>query len=122
MSQNKLMPPRFLLEKVVGQCEDIAKQTPTESPFTQPFKSFPKTIPDTDQTRLKEKGMAAIRDQVLPAYRALQNMCVKITSAGRTEARAWALPNGEDYYAFRVKESTTTILLQTRFISWDWHK
>ena len=29
---------------------------------------------------------------------------------GRTEVGAWALPNGDDYYAFRVKESTTADL------------
>ena len=34
---DQLMPPRFLLEKVAGQCDDIAKQKPIESPFAQPF-------------------------------------------------------------------------------------
>ncbi len=108
---DKLMPPRFLLEKVAGQCDDIAKQKPIDSPFTQPFKSFPKTIPETEQARLKEKGMAAIRDQVLPAYAHFAKYVREdYLPHGRTEAGAWALPNGDDYYAFRVKESTTTDL------------
>src|SRR5215467_2110340 len=32
-----LMPPAFLLEKVVGQAEGIAKSKPEESPFAQPL-------------------------------------------------------------------------------------
>ncbi len=108
---DQLMPPRFLLEKVAGQCDDIAKQKPVESPFAQPFRRYPKTIPDAAQSRLNEKGMAAIRDEVLPAYaRFAKYVREDYLPHGRTEVGAWALPNGDDYYAFRVKESTTTDL------------
>jgi uncharacterized protein (DUF885 family) len=106
-----LMPPRILLEKVVEQANGIATKTPDASPFAQPFDKFPDSISAADQKRLREQGLAAIRDSVIPAY-------VKFTTfvreeyapKGRAEPGVWSLPNGPEYYAFRVKESTTTNL------------
>ncbi len=106
-----LMPPRILLEKVVEQCNGLATKAPEDSPFAQPFAKFPDSIPAADRKRLREQGLAAIRESVLPTY-------VKFTSfvrdeyapKGRTEPGIWALPDGPERYAFRVKESTTTNL------------
>jgi uncharacterized protein (DUF885 family) len=106
-----LMPPRILLEKVVEQANGLASNTPEASPFAEPFAKFPDSIPAADQKRLREQGLAAIREAVLPAY-------VKFTTfvreeyvpKGRAEPGVWSLPNGPEFYAFRVKESTTTNL------------
>jgi uncharacterized protein (DUF885 family) len=106
-----LMPPRILLEKVVEQANGLATKVPEASPFAQPFNKFPDSISATEQKRLREQGLAAIRESVLPAY-------VKFTTfvreeyapKGRAEPGVWSLPDGADRYAFRVKESTTTNL------------
>jgi len=106
-----LMPPRILLEQVVGQSSKIAAKSPEDTPFAEPFGKFPKEIPDADQKRLREQGLAAIRESVLPAY-------VKFTAfvrdeyapKGRAEPGVWSLPDGSERYAFGVKESTTTNL------------
>jgi uncharacterized protein (DUF885 family) len=107
----KLMPPRFLLEKVAEQANGIATQVPSESPFAQPFKSFPKSISEADQARLREQGIAAIREAVLPAYSHFAKFVrADYVPHGRTEVGVWSLPDGDNYYAFRVKKSTTTDL------------
>ena len=106
-----LMPPRILLEKVVEQANGLATKAPDASPFAQPFGKFPGSISADDQKRLREQGLAAIRESVLPAY-------VKFTTfvredyapKGRTNPGVWSLPDGPERYAFRVKESTTTDL------------
>jgi len=106
-----LMPPRILLEKVVTQADGLATKAPDAMPFAQPFAKFPDSISAADQKRLREQGLAAIRESVLPAY-------VKFTSfvrdeyapKGRTDPGVWSLPDGPERYAFRVKESTTTNL------------
>ncbi|HMD15564.1 MAG TPA: DUF885 family protein [Terriglobales bacterium] len=106
-----LMPPKILLEKVVTQANGIATTPADQSPFTHPFEKFPDAIPEADRKRLREAGLAAVKDSVLPAY-------VKFTAfvrdeyapKGRTEPGAWSLPDGSAWYAFRVKESTTTTL------------
>jgi len=104
-----LMPPKFLLEKVVEQTETIALQAPEKTPFAQPFAKLPASFSDADKIRLKAAGIAAIGNQVLPAY-AKFGKFVKDDYApnGRTEIGIWALPNGNAIYAFMVKQSTTT--------------
>jgi uncharacterized protein (DUF885 family) len=106
-----LMPPRILLEKVVDQANGLATKTPEATPFAEPFAKLPESISAAEQKRLREQGLAAIRDYVLPAY-------VKFTTfvreeyapKGRTDPGVWSLPDGPERYAFRVKQSTTTNL------------
>ena len=106
-----LMPPKILLEQVVTQANGIAMTPAEKSPFAHPFDKFPDGVPEADRKRLREAGLAAIRDSVIPAY-------VKFTAfvrdeyapKGRTEPGVWALPDGPERYAFRVKQSTTTDL------------
>jgi uncharacterized protein (DUF885 family) len=108
---DKLMKPRFLLEKVVDQCNVLASQDARKSPFAQPFFSFPKSISESDQKRLRNAGLAAIRDSVLPAYARFTTFVRnKYVPKGRTEPGIWSLPNGEAYYTFLIKQSTTTDL------------
>jgi uncharacterized protein (DUF885 family) len=105
------MQPKILLEKVVTQGNGIATTPADQSPFIHPFDKFPDAIPEADRKRLREAGLAAIKDSVIPAY-------VKFTAfvrdeyapKGRSEPGAWSLPDGDAWYAFRVKESTTTSL------------
>ena len=104
-------PPKILLEKVVTQSNGIATTPADKSPFAHPFEKFPDAISEADRKRLREAGLAAIQDSLLPAY-------VKFTAfvkdeyapKGRPEPGAWSLPDGDAWYAFRVKESTTTNL------------
>ena len=106
-----LMPPKILLEKVVTQANGLATTPAEQSPFAHPFDKFPDAVPEADRKRLREAGLAAIRDSIIPAY-------VKFTSfvrdeyapKGRAEPGVWSLPDGPERYAFRVKESTTTNL------------
>ncbi len=106
-----LMPPKILLEKVVTQANGLASTPADQSPFSHPFEKFPDAISEADRKRLREAGLAAVKDSVLPAY-------VKFTAfvrdeyapKGRSEPGAWSLPEGSAWYAFRVKESTTTSL------------
>jgi uncharacterized protein (DUF885 family) len=105
------MPPRFLLEKVVDQANGIATQAPDKSPFAHPFFDFPKDMPAADQKQLREQGVAAIRDSMLPAYAKFTKFVRdEYAPKGRTEPGIWALPDGDAFYAARVKESTTTSL------------
>jgi len=106
-----LLPPKLLLEKVVDQARGLGTQKPEDSPFAGPFAKFPDSVPAADQKRLREAGLAAVRDSVLPSY-------VKFTAfvkdeyapKGRLDPGIWALPDGVARYDFRIKESTTTNL------------
>ncbi len=88
-----LMPPRFLLEKVVTQTEGIANQKPEESPFAQPLANFPKEISAADQERIRRDTTAAIRDLVLPTYvKFAKFLKEEYVPKGRTEVGVWSQP------------------------------
>ena len=105
------VPPRYLLEKVLVRVNALLAQKPDDSPFARPLKKFPASIPAADQTRIHDELLAAITKQVYPAYqRFAKFLQAQYIPAGRTEPGVWALPEGDEYYAFRVKQSTTTEL------------
>jgi len=106
-----LMPPKILLEKVVTQANGLATTPAEQSPFVHPFDKFPDAIPEADRKRLREAGLAAVRDSVIPAYfKFTVFVRDEYAPKGRSEPGAWALPDGAAWYAFRVKQSTTTNL------------
>jgi uncharacterized protein (DUF885 family) len=105
------VPPKILLEKVLQQTQTLAAQKPEDSPFARPLTKFPAGIPAADQARIRKDLLAAIATDVLPAYMRFGHF-VQSTyiPAGRANPGAWSLPNGDAYYAFLVKQSTTTDL------------
>jgi len=108
---DNLMPPKFILEKVAAQSENLAHDTPAKSPFSQPFSKFSDSIPAADQKRLQDAGIKAVRDAVLPAYvRFTKFIKEEYAPHGRTEPGVWSLPDGDAYYTYLVRTSTTTSL------------
>jgi uncharacterized protein (DUF885 family) len=104
-----LMPPKFLLEKVVDQTNGIATLPPDKTPFAQPLNNFPANFSEADKTRLKTAGLAAIKDDALPAYSKFATFVKdEYVPKGRTEVGVWSLPNGDAIYTFQVRQSTTT--------------
>ncbi len=70
-----LMPPKILLEQVVTQANGIATTPAEKSPFAHPFDKFPDGVPEADRKRLREAGLAAIRDSVIPGLRQVHRLC-----------------------------------------------
>jgi uncharacterized protein (DUF885 family) len=104
-------PPAYLMEKVLAQVNDIANQKPEDGPFATPVKKFPAAISATQQARIKQEVLAAITGQVAPAYvRFGKFLKSQYIPSGRSDPGLWALPDGEAYYLFLVKQSTTTDL------------
>jgi uncharacterized protein (DUF885 family) len=109
--RDRLMPPKFLLEKVVKQAEGIGAQEPDKTPFAEPLSKFPDAVPESDRARLRTEIVDAIRTSVLPSY-AKFTAFVRDDYAphGRKDVGLWALPDGTKRYAVRVRQSTTTKL------------
>jgi uncharacterized protein (DUF885 family) len=106
-----VMPPKFLLEKVVGQAQGIADKKGEDSPFAMPLSKIPASFPDADKARLREAVLGAIRDSVGPAYVKFAAFVKdEYAPRGRTEPGMWSLPQGAERYAVRVKRQTTTEL------------
>jgi uncharacterized protein (DUF885 family) len=109
--RDHLMPPRYLLEKVALEAEDIATKPIDESPFIAPLHKFAKDIAEADRQRLSSAIKTAIQNEVAPAYAKFAAF-VKIDYAphGRAEYGVSALPDGAARYALAIKEMTTTNL------------
>jgi uncharacterized protein (DUF885 family) len=106
-----LIPPKFLLEKVAEQAAGLAGMPPEASPFAGPLASFPEGIPAEEQTRIREEMLAAIRDEIIPAYEGFAEFVRdEYAPAGREEPGMWSLPDGKERYAFLVKVQTTSDL------------
>ena len=106
-----LMPPRYLLEKVAPEAEDVASKTGEDSPFYKPLKEFPSSVADADQKRLREAVLKVIAHQIIPAYqRFVTFMRNEYAPHGRTEPGVWALPDGDARYRYAIRRMTTTDL------------
>ncbi len=106
-----LMPPKFLLEKVVTQAEAIADMPAEKTPFVQPVAKFPVGIGEADQKRLHDAVLEQVKVSVLPSYvKFAKFVKQEYAPKGRGEPGVWSLPDGAARYAFAVKEVTTTTM------------
>ncbi len=107
--RDSLMPPRYLLLKVASEADNIANQAGQASPFAKPVKQFPASIPPADQARMRDAVIAAVTNQVVPAY---QKFAAFVRSEyaphGRADPGIWALPDGAARYRFAIRHFTTT--------------
>jgi uncharacterized protein (DUF885 family) len=107
--KDKLLPPKYLLEKVVKQCQSIAEPSGEASVFGKPVTKFPDSVPEADRKRLHDAVIAAVDGKVRPAYAKLADFVARdYAPKGRTEPGLWALPNGDALYKFDVEQQTTT--------------
>jgi uncharacterized protein (DUF885 family) len=102
-------PPQYLIEKVLTQTQALAAQKPADTPFAQPLKKFPASVGAGDRKRISDAVLDAIATQVLPSYqRFAKFLTYTYIPACRKDPGIWALPDGDAYYAFLVRQSTTT--------------
>jgi uncharacterized protein (DUF885 family) len=106
-----LMPPKYLLEKVAAETEDLAAKTGDTSPFAKPVKQFPANIPAADQKRLHDAVLSAVNDRIIPAYQRFATFVrTEYAPKGRPDPGVWALPDGAARYRFAIRRITTTDL------------
>ena len=103
--KDKLMPVRFLLEKIPGQCEGIIEA----DPFLRPTQKYPASISAEEQKRLTQQITEAINTDVLPAYKTFAAFVrTEYAPAGRTTLSITSLTDGEKRYQNDIYARTTT--------------
>ncbi|WP_380931215.1 DUF885 domain-containing protein [Sphingomonas arantia] len=91
-----------------GVAQVAEAKTPQDSPFYEPFKTFPSTISAADQAALRAEGTAAISQAVVPAYTALLAFLrTDYIPHARQTLAAYDLPDGKAYYQSKIREYTT---------------
>jgi uncharacterized protein (DUF885 family) len=103
--KDKLMPVRFLLEKLPIQCEGIVDA----DPFLQPTKKYPASISLEDQKRLTQQITEAVTTDVLPSYKTFAAFLrTEYAPQGRTTLAVTSLPDGQRRYENDIYGRTTT--------------
>ena len=101
--------PRILMEKALPQLAAQIVESPEQSDFWGPIERMPEDFSDEERQRIE----AAYRDHVgnvlVPAYRELHDYIKNDYLPNTRETIGQSdVPGGADYYAFKVRESTTT--------------
>jgi uncharacterized protein (DUF885 family) len=105
--KDKLMPVRFLAEKIPAQCEGII----AADPFLRPTKKYPADVSAEDQKRLTREITDAINTDVLPAYKKFAEFIkTEYAPQGRTALSITSLADGQKRYENDIYARTTTHL------------
>ena len=103
--KDKLMPVRFIAEKIPGQCDGII----AADPFLEPTKKYPAGISPEDQKRLTQGITDAVNNEVLPAYKKFADFTRnEYAPQGRTNLSVMSLPDGAKRYENDIYARTTT--------------
>lgn len=103
--KDKLMPVRFLAEKIPDQCEGIIKA----NPFLKPTNKYPQEISADDQKRLTQEITDAVNNDVLPAYKKFAEFIrTEYAPQGRTTLSITSLKDGKKRYEHDIYARTTT--------------
>ncbi len=108
-----ILPPRFTVEKVLTQMRDFIAMPAGEHMLYSNFSEKLEKIAADDldaETRsaLQAELAQAIETVVYPAYQRLIAHHEALLPKATSNDGAWRLPDGEQYYAWRVRNQTTT--------------
>jgi uncharacterized protein (DUF885 family) len=103
--------PRILMEKMLPQLSEVIVEDPTKSLFYQALTQFPQGVSKDDRRRLDEAYRRAITEEINPAYRRLHDFIRDEYLPKARSTVAWSdMPDGQRWYAFLARQSTTTDL------------
>ncbi|AXA84396.1 DUF885 domain-containing protein [Lysobacter oculi] len=106
-----VVQPRALMVKVVPQIDAIIKPKPEDTLFWGPVKAMPADFGAADKARLTDAYRAMIGQQMMPSFKKLRDFIAnEYLPATRESVGMDKLPNGAEWYAFNVKQTTTTDL------------
>ncbi|HEY0179591.1 MAG TPA: DUF885 domain-containing protein [Dokdonella sp.] len=110
-----VLPPKFTVDEVLKQMSDFvgvpAKQNMLYTSFAAKLDELaPGAMPKAKRDALLGRAEASIAERVYPAYRSLIAYFRALQPKARRNDGAWSLPDGDAYYAWRVRMQTTTDL------------
>jgi uncharacterized protein (DUF885 family) len=106
-----ITPPRVTLRDVPQQILNQIVDDPLQSPMLKAIVDMPDSVPAADRERLRAGAVSAYTSGVVPAFRKLHRFFVdEYLPKTRETIAARDLPDGEAWYAYRVRQQTTTTL------------
>ncbi|MCB0422602.1 MAG: DUF885 domain-containing protein, partial [Bdellovibrionales bacterium] len=115
--KRKILPPHFVFEPARQQIKNMVTGAPfdktnKESPLLEDFmrKVSALKISKKEKSELIRKAKDSLRTSVLSAYKDLDHYLAHLQKLTNKNHGVWALPEGEAYYNFRLRQATTTDL------------
>jgi len=112
-TEKGVIPPRFVLEKVLAEIDGFIAGETEQQLLYKHFADKISTLSDIDAAtaaQLKAKAADAVKLSVKPAYQHLSAYLQALLAQSTTDDGVWKLPDGDAYYAYMLKEHTTTDL------------
>ncbi len=107
----KVVQPKVIMRDVPAQVKALMPQVAMNSPLLESFKEMPKSISTIDQQRLIKQAEEIYAKELVPAFSQLESY---IRSAYIPHCRETIglreLPSGRDWYTWKVRHHTTTMM------------
>lgn len=114
---NQIVPPKFVLRRVINDCQNILKGKPFEKsnetmPILEDFENKVNQleIAQDQKDRLTREAEQAIVDSLKPAYEELISFIEDQEQRATSDDGAWKFPHGETYYKMALERATTTAM------------
>jgi uncharacterized protein (DUF885 family) len=111
--EKQILPPRFVVDKVLKEMSDFVAQPVAENVLAKSFKERAlkiKELNDSQRADYQVRVEAAVSERVYPAYRKLIAYFQALLAKTTTDDGVWKLPDGDAFYAYVLRENTTTTL------------
>jgi len=108
-----IIPPKFVIEKVLLQMRDFAgapaKQNILYTSLASKLEKVSKQeMSDEQRAKILRDAESSISNSVYPAYRKFIAYYEKLQAKAKGDNGVWALPDGDAYYQWAIKQNTTT--------------
>jgi uncharacterized protein (DUF885 family) len=105
-----IFAPRYVFDHVIKQLKELIAYQDVDNPL---FNVFEKKLVDLDISDLQKDQLltdlsAAILSSVKPAFEEVLDFMESNYENSNVHHGVWSLPNGENYYAARLRSYTTT--------------
>ena len=112
---NQIVPPKFVLDRVLEDSQNILKGQPfeessTQMPILADFQAKVEALDIDTETKaiLLQEANQALNDSLQPAYEELITFIESQKVRATTEDGAWKFPRGDKFYAIALNRATTT--------------
>ena len=107
--EKNIIPPRFVIDRVVKEMNAFVFEDVEENILWFSFRDKLAVAEQvSNKPALLAKAKAEIRKTVFPAYYKLIDYFEELRSKSSTDDGVWRLPRGDEYYAWCLRNHTTT--------------
>ncbi len=117
--ENKgIMPPKFVYDHVINDCKNLISGFPLDNSgvdntlyadFTKKVDGL-EDVGDENKKALKMGCEKRLKGEVEPAYKKLIKICERQQAKTTEDDGVWKMPDGADYFNYRLGKMTTTDL------------